>query len=156
MPSTSKQPKNISGSLPVLDNPKPTADHLVAEYIRIKDYLTQEAKRFADFCAPYKAKQDEIEGQLMEMLNALGGDGRQALKTDHGTCYKSTIVTPKIVDRDKYLDAVLDNWDTFGSGMLQIGPPKKESIDEFMQSNNGALPPGVDVSSFVRVNIRRT
>ena len=140
----------------MLDNPTPPVDQLIAEYIKLKDFLSVEAKRFADYAAPYKDRMEEIEGKLLEMLNALGGDGRQSLKTENGTAYKSVIVTPKIVDREKYLDVVLDNYDTFGSGMLQLGAPKKESIDAYMQETNGQLPAGVEITSFTRVNIRRS
>lgn len=137
----------------MLANPKPTADQLVAEYIKIKDYLAQEAKRFADFCKPYNERQEAISNQMLEMLNQVGGE---SLKTEAGTAYKSTINTPKIIDREAYLDQVLENYDTFGAGMLQIGAPKKEAIDDYMQNHDGALPSGVEISSFVRVNIRRS
>lgn len=132
----------------------PTADELIAKYLGIRKHLTLETKRFDEYCAPFKAQQEEILGQLLEMLNALGGDGRQSLKTDKGTAYKSVIVTPKIVDREKYLDAVLDNYGTWGAGMLQLGAPKKESIDAYLQDTNGQLPDGVETSSFVKVNVR--
>jgi hypothetical protein len=139
----------------MLDKTK-TANDIIAEYFQIKDYLATETKRFADFCAPWKARMDEIENHCLERLNELGGDARQSIKTEAGTAYRSTIVTPKIVDRDKYLDAVLENWDTFGSGMLQIGAPKKESVDDYMQTTNGQLPPGVEISSYTRCNLRRS
>jgi len=129
------------------------ADDLVAEYVKLRDYMAAETKRFTEFLAPYKSKQDEIELKLMEILNAQGAN---SLKTNHGTAYCSTIVTPKIIDREKYLDVVMENYDTFGAGMLQLGAPKKEAIEEYMQNNDGQLPAGVETSSFVRINVRRT
>ena len=97
------------------------------------------------------------------------------ISTEHGTAYKSTIVTPKVTDRETYLDLVLDeqNYETFGRGMLQVGPPQKAALDEYIerrkaeitlyQEQNGGqlpadvsiLPPGIDTTSYTRVNIRR-
>ena len=132
------------------------ANDLIAEYIKIKDHLEQQTKKFSDYCAPFRQRQEEIQNKLLEMLNALGGDGKQALKADAGTAYLSRIVTPKIVDREKYLDAVIDNYHTFGSGMLQLGAPKKEAVDDYMASHEGHLPDGVEISSIIRCNIRRS
>jgi hypothetical protein len=98
------------------------------------------------------------------------------ISTEHGTAYKSTIVTPRIVDRESYLDLVLDehNYETFGRGMLQVGAPNKAAFDEYVerrkreiteyQEANGGqlpadvsiLPAGCDTSSYTRINIRRS
>lgn len=130
-----------------------TADELVAEFIAIRDELASANKRFAELCAPRIARKDAIAMELMEKLNA---EGSNAGKTPHGTYYKSVIVTPKIIDREAYLDAVMDNYDTFGAGMLQLGAPKKEAIDEYMQTNNGQLPPGIETTSYVHCNVRKS
>lgn len=130
-----------------------TADDLVAEFVKIREHLARETKRFSDYCAPAKARQDAIAMQLMEILNEQGAN---ALKTEHGTAYKSVIVTPKIIDREKYLDAVMDHYDLWGAGMLQLGPPKKEALDDFMLAYNGQLPDGVQTTSYVHVNIRKS
>lgn len=135
--------------------PELSADQLLSEYLKIKDYLAQQAKVFAEFCKPYRDQQTQLENQMLDMLNRLGGDGRQSIKTESGTFFRVTIVTPKISDREKYLDFVLDNWDTIGNGMLQLGAPKKEAIDAYSRENNGALPDGVETSTFVNLNVRR-
>ena len=130
-----------------------TADQLVTEFIKIRDWLTAETKRFTDFCIPYREKQSLIESKLLEILNQQGAN---SLKTDAGTVYKSVIVTPQIADREKYLDAVLENYDTWGAGMLQRGKPKKESLDDYMASTNGQLPDGVTTTSYVHCNVRKS
>jgi len=130
----------------------PNADELVAEYLQIRDYQAKESKRFEEYLKPGRDRLSEIENQLMELLNAQGG---KSLKTEHGTCYKSVIVTPKIVDREKYLDVVPENYETWGAGMLQLAKPKKESIDEYMESNGGKLPEGVECSTYVRLNVMK-
>jgi hypothetical protein len=135
---------------------KSTAQELISEYIEIKDKLAKWDDLYAQKCAPDKLRLEEIQGKLHGMLQELGGDGRQALKTDKGTAYLSRIVTPRIIDREKYLDVVLDNYDTWGAGMLMLGAPKKEAIDDYMSSHDGQLPGGVETTVIVRCNIRRS
>jgi hypothetical protein len=130
-----------------------TADNLVAEHIKIDDYLSSEIKRFQDFCKPYRDRLSEIEGHLLELMQE---QGVKSVKTDHGTSYISTITTPAIKDREAFLDAVMDNYDTWGAGMLQLGKPKKEALDAYMAENGNVLPAGIETTSFVRVNVRRT
>lgn len=134
-------------------------DALIAEHRKIADHLTVQAKAFAEYSAPYKERQDFIENRLFSALvqmNQGKAEGKRAsISTDAGTAYLSTIVTPKVVDKEKFLDWTLDNWDTYG-GMLQIGAPQKAAFEEFQDKNNGALPPFTEISSFTRVNIRRS
>ena len=100
--------------------------------------------------------------------------GQPNITTNHGTAYTSTIATPKVIDREAYLDLVMDNYSTFGAGLLQVGAPQKAAFDEYVErrkaeitayqeQHGGALPddvnilpPGVETSSFTRVNIRRS
>lgn len=133
-----------------------TAADLVKTYNELDDWLTAEGKRFDEHVKPVKKRMEETKSKLHEMLLALGSKDKQSISTDYGTAYTSTIMTPKIVDRDKFLDAVLENWDDFGNEMTQLGAPQKDAVKNYMDANNGALPPGVDISSFTRVNIRRT
>lgn len=135
------------------------AASLIAEYNQIEDHLAQQSKLFAEYRKIYDEKLNAIRNQLLEMLNALNSgkpEGKRAsLSTEHGTAYLSTIVSPKIIDKEKYLDFVLDDWDARGA-MLQIGAPQKDALRDYMDSHDGALPPHVEVSSFTRVNIRRS
>lgn len=153
--ATAEQPTPVQ--LDAEGKPQLSADSLVAEYLRIKDYLATEAKRFAEFCKPHKDKQEALENQMLDMLNKLGGEQGQSIKTSHGTFFKTTIVTPKIAEgaREAYLDFILDHYDTVGNGMLQIGAPKKDAVDAYARENNGQLPPGVQISTFVNLNVRR-
>ncbi len=136
-----------------------SAADLIKEHNDISDYLTAETKRLNDHLKPARERLAAIEAELQTQLLALnGGDptGKKAsLKTDAGTAYLSTIMTPKTVDREKYLDWCLDNYPQWG-GMLQIAAPHKDTLREYMDSNDGKTPPYVSVEYFTRCNIRRT
>lgn len=133
------------------------ANDLIAEHIKLDDWCDAESKRFQEHLKPVKSRMEEIKALLLVELNRVGGqDPKSSLALDAGTAYKSNIVTPKIVHRDQYLDFVLDNWDEHGNAMLQLMAPNKEAIQNYKDANEGKLPPGVETSSFVRVNIKRS
>jgi hypothetical protein len=137
-----------------------TADELIEQFLKIKDHCTAQQKQFSDYLKPFQEQMSEIENKLLAMLNELNKkkpDAKKAmLSCDAGTAYLSTIVSPKVVERDPYIDFVLDNWDTVGNAMLQIGAPQKDALEDYMTTYDGQLPPGVTTSAFTRVNIRRS
>lgn len=130
-----------------------TAEQLIAEHNRIDDHIKAENKRFTAFAAPFREKLEEIENKLLAILNE---QGSELIKSDSGTAYISNIMTPKIVARDAYLDWINDNWDAFGNEMLQVSAPQKEALKQYMEENNKALPPGVEISFFRKINVRRS
>ena len=128
-----------------------SAADLVAEHVKLDDFLTAETKRFNDHMAPVKKRMEEIKSILLGMLNE---QKQNSASTDNGTYYISTIMTPKLNNRDAYHDWCLDNWDEAGSEMLQIGLPQKDALKNYLEAHN-QCPPGVEVSYFNRLNIRR-
>lgn len=146
-----------------------TPADLIAEYTRLEDWMKAETKRFNEHMLPVKQRMEEIkETELREHLLALGSKEKQTISTDAGTAYTSTITTPSIgylegqlvetdrTARETFLDWCLDQWDTYGNAMLQLGAPQVTAVRDYMDANNGQLPPGVKISTFTRVNIRRS
>lgn len=124
---------------------------LVKEYQDIRAHLEAQSKLFAEYSKPYNAQLELIEAQIKM---AMTEQGVKSVKTDTGTVILSTITTPKVLDKEKFLDWVLENWDQYGA-MLQISAPQKDALQEYMDANDNRLPPAVDVSSFVRFSIRK-
>ena len=137
-----------------------TVDQLIEEFLKIKDHCAAQQKQFSEYLKPFQEQMSVIENKLMAMLHDLNKnkpDAKKAmLSCDAGTAYLSTITSPKVTERDPYIDFVLDNWDAVGNAMLQIGAPQKDALEVYMTSHDGQLPPGVTTSSFTRVNIRRS
>jgi hypothetical protein len=129
------------------------AADLIAEHTKLDDWCAAESKRFAEHLAPHKKRMDEIKATLLGMLTE---QKTNSMSTDSGTCYISTLLTPKVIDRDKYLDYIWDNWETGGGELLQVGAPQKDSLKEHLDANQNKPPPGVEVSYFNRLNIRRS
>lgn len=130
---------------------QPTPADLIKRYHELNAWIESESKRLEEYYKPHRQKLEKIKNQLLAMANALGTD---SFKTDFGTAYKVTIVTPKITDKEKYLDWVLEHWNDVGD-MLQVGAPQKKAVDAYMQEHDGALPPFVETSSFTRMNVNK-
>lgn len=128
-----------------------TPADLIKQYHQLNAWIEAEMKRLDEYFKPHKEKLDQIKNQLLAMANELKVD---SFPTDYGTAYKSTIVTPKITDKEKYLDWVLENWNDVGD-MLQVGAPQKKAVEAYMQEHDGKLPPFVEISSFTRMNINK-
>lgn len=124
---------------------------LVTEHQQIKTHLEAQQKIFTTYCKPYNERIEQIQAAITASMTE---QGIKSFKTDTGTAILSTIVTPNILDREKYLDWVLDDWDSRGA-MLQIGNPQKDALNDYMDSHEGALPPNIETSSILRFSIRK-
>lgn len=124
---------------------------LVSEHQQIKAHLEAQEKIFSEYKKPYNAQLELIQAQITATMTE---QGIKSFKTDTGTAILSTIVAPKVIDKEKFLDFVLEDWDNRGA-MLQIGAPQKDALQEYMDTHNGALPPSVETSSIVRFSIRK-
>jgi hypothetical protein len=151
--------------------PEPTLDSQLAQWHKLDQHLDTQSKAFKTYCAPFRAEMDALEAWIREFLDK---SGQNSAKTDAGTAYKSEITQPKIEDRTLYLDWALDQWDYGGNEMLQIGAPqvtafkaymerRQAEIKEFADQNGGNIPenasitpPGTSVSTFIRLNIRKS
>ena len=132
---------------------------LIHEHNMVDDFITAESKKFSESMKPHRDRLAQIESQLLDMLNQLNAgksDGKRAsISTEHGTAYLSTIMTPKILDKEKYLDWVLEHWTKWGA-MLQISAPQKDAVREYMDETSGQEPPFVKIENFTKINIRRS
>ncbi len=145
-----------------------TANDLIAEEIKIDDFLKAQDKAFAEFKKPHIARRDEIQNLLLALLNQQGVD---SIRGDAGTCYKTNILNvgldPEGTEpyvkpdtgteergREAFLDFALDNWESFGQEGL-IFSPQKDAVKKHIEEH-GKPPPGVKTSYFTRVNIRRS
>ena len=135
--------------------PEPAADtgpaSLVAERLKIEEWMAAESKRFGDFLAPHKARVEEINNQVLAWLNTNKLD---KFTCEAGTAYRSTLLNLKVEDREKLLDFCNENWDGVGNELLMVSA-QKDAVKNWMDEHQGAPPPGVGISFFTRLNIRK-
>ena len=126
-----------------------THAEMIKKYLEIKDYIEREQKAFDEKTEPYTKAMSTIANHLLEVLNTQGG---QSIKTDFGTAYKATSMAAKVVDREEFYNFVFDH----RAHNYLTAAVSKDAVKEFMEINNGLLPPGIEISNFTKVNIRRS
>ncbi len=128
-----------------------TDAQLVKHYLALKAHAAGMAERHKAELDPYKKGMETIENVFLARLNERGADNT---KTEAGTAYKSKLMNVKVVDRNAVLKFCLDNWDKIGSDLLQVGATK-DAVKQWIESS-GEPPPGIEISHYVNVNIRKS
>lgn len=60
----------------------------------------------------------------------------------------------QILDNAALFDFAAENWDKYGDDIkLSIGI---KAVRQYMEENNGQLPPGIGLSKYSRLNINRS
>jgi hypothetical protein len=121
--------------LPLGDNV--TDNDLIAENHKIEDQIKDRLK----------AIEDDLFARLVARMS-------DSTKTDAGTAYISRLATVKIDNNEQLFDFAADNWDKYGDEVKVV--ISKAGVDKFMEDNNGQLPPGISLSKYSKLNIRRS
>lgn len=123
-------------------------DELVERYIKLRDTI-----KAADDAHKKKTEQarsylEALNGKLLERLNEVGGD---AVKTPHGTVYRTTKRSASIADGDVFRTYIIDSG---GFDLVDLRA-NANAVDDFIKAN-GSAPPGVNYSETFTVGVRRS
>jgi hypothetical protein len=124
------------------------AEHLISKYVEIRDYLDAQDKAHEERCKQYREALLAISDALLNLLNQQGGDN---IKTPAGTAYKTEMLSTKVVDAETFLNYVFEN----NLRHLITAAASKTAVKEFTEQYQ-CLPPGVETTSFIKCNIRRS
>lgn len=123
-------------------------DQLTAKYIEIRD-------KKADLVAKHKEEVAELDKELMDleisMLQQLQAMGIDSARTKNGTVYKTVSRKVAVADWDTVLEFIQQN--EFWS-MLERRV-SKAAVEQY-ETETGELPPGLNVHSEYKVNVRRS
>lgn len=116
-------------------------------YVKLRDHKRAAEEAFKQSLERVNLAIEKLGNELLEHLNETGAE---SLKGKSGTVYKSTNTNCSVEDRDAFLEYVTANelWDA-----LDV-KANKTYVKEQMEAGN-AIPPGVKVSQFVQVGVRR-
>lgn len=128
-----------------------TDEQLIAENHQIEAWIKQATEKLNDWAKPHKERLKEIENDLFARLNERGSS---STSTDAGTAYISTLMNTKVEDATKLFDFLADHWDEYGAD-IQINL-SKDAVKRFMEASSGHVPPGMSISHFSRINIKRS
>ena len=121
---------------------------LIRAYIRIRDARSALKKAFDREDGVLKENLKKIE---MVMLGTLTAQNANSVKTTEGQFYKQVDVIPTATDWPALYAWIKDN-DAFDALERRV---KKTFITDYMETNDGNLPPGVSVLREFVIRVRR-
>ena len=121
---------------------------LIERYHELKETLRELEAERAELEKPYMHALQAIENECLARLQA---QGLQNAKTPAGTAHLATQTRVSVKDKSEFFRHMQGSGDF---SMLDIRA-LKEPVKEFVKEN-GANPPGVEVSHWVECNIRKS
>ena len=120
---------------------------LVDKYIKIRDKKSQLQKARDAEIAKYTDALDEIERLLLAECNEMGVE---SLRTSAGTAYKTVKHSVTVADKDAFRNFIKNEDAWYFADLRANAPAVRAYLDE-----NDHLPPGVNMSSWAAVNVKR-
>lgn len=153
MPRRTARPAIVEQSAPPAagHNSQHTDEQLIAENHQIEALVKQANEKLAEWVKPHKERLKQIEDDL---FGRLVDRNSTSTSTDAGTAYISTLMNTKVEDATQLFDFLADHWDEYGAD-IQINL-SKAAVQRFLEANNGLVPPGMSISHFQRLNIKRS
>lgn len=129
-----------------------------AQYIQLRDKIAEMEKAHEATLVPYKSLLQEINTDL---LNHLDSQKVEAMKTEVGTVYVYEKSSASVADAEAFMKHVIDNqdWDLIErrANVTAVKAYLDASIEKAKAdpSVQPGLPPGVNLSRFRMVGVRR-
>ena len=128
------------------DKPKTTGE-LVDAYIKLRDKRDAIKKEHAEALKPYNDALYKLEVHFQQVMDK---QGLENLKSESGVAYKSVQSSVTVADWDVFRDYVLEH-EAFH---LLEKRASKTAVEEVVEET-GELPPGLNLSRTIKVNVRR-
>lgn len=122
---------------------------MVRVYLKMREARTELKRQYEAQDSELKGKMEKLEVAMLRFLNE---NKIENVATPAGTFYKQEEVTPTGSDWEAFYDWVKRN-DAFDALERRI---KKTFVKEYMETNGGAVPPGVSVFREHVVRVRRS
>lgn len=150
-PESADQRRAVEQPVPSGHNSDITDDALIAENFKLEDLIKAAQAKFNEWAGPHKTRILEIESELSRRLLDRKANNT---KTDSGTAYFSDILNSKVEKTEALFDYVADHWEEIGSE-VKIAVPV-DAVRTYMEANDGKPPPGMSISFYKRLNIKRS
>jgi hypothetical protein len=121
---------------------------VVNAFLKIREARSAAKKEFDEKDGQLKASQVRLEAVLLDHLNKAGAE---SVRTEAGTFFRQEDIKPAAQDWNAFYDWIKEH-NAFDALEKRI---TKTFIKEFMETNDGALPPGVSVFREHVVRVRR-
>lgn len=128
--------------------PAVTMDRLTRVYIKMRDKLAQMSREYEEAEALLKAKQAEVAAAMKDIIQKAGGTG---MKTEYGTVSLKTSTRYYAQDWDAMYRFLHDH-DVLHLLEKRIA---QKNMSEFLESNPGVVPPGLNTMSEITVSVTK-
>jgi hypothetical protein len=119
----------------------------IMQYVQIRDKLKEIDEAHETARKPLVELQAALSGRLQKFLD---DNNMESLKTEHGTCYKSTRYTTSLADPDAFMRFVISN----NQFDLLDRRANSTAVKEYVNEHNN-LPPGCNLNGITTVGVRR-
>lgn len=124
-------------------------DRVVQARQAIKDARTVKRHAWEQDDLALEADQNQLD---MVLLNILNTQGASSIATEHGTAIRSLKLKPSAADWGAIWDWIVEDP---ARGELLERRLKTGFIKEYMDQNDGAIPPGINLHREYEVSVRR-
>jgi nucleotidyltransferase/DNA polymerase involved in DNA repair len=147
MSQTQNNPSGSTQSAPAMPKPM-TMDEMVDKFVRLRNKVAELKKEQADALNPYSLAMGALEARILDGLNNMGAD---SVKTPHGTAYKTTRTSTKVMDWTATLEFIKSReaWDLLEARV------SKNAAAAIMEEIRGPIP-GVSTSSTIEIGVRKS
>lgn len=128
--------------------PAVTMDRLTRVYIKMRERLAQMTREFEEQEAALKAQQAEVAAAMKDIIQKVGGTG---MKTPYGTVALKTSTRYYAQDWEAMYRFIHDN-DALHLLEKRIA---QKNMSEFLESNPGMIPPGLNTMSEISVSVTK-
>lgn len=125
-----------------------TMDRLTRVYIKMRDKLSTLSREFDEAEAAIKAQQSEVTNAMKDIIQKAGGTG---MKTSFGTVALKTSTRYYTQDWESMYRFIVDN-DAVHLLEKRIA---QRNMSEFLESNPGVVPPGLNTMSEITVSVTK-
>lgn len=124
-------------------------DRRVQKFVQLRDARAASNKEADNLDKQYKEALKSIENSLIATAREQGVNG---FKTDHGTTYLEETTLGSIADENAFYSFVRETGDLdFFERRIKAG-----HIKEYMEQNDGKLPPGLNIFRELTMKVRRS
>lgn len=137
-------------------------DELIGAFITLRDKRDVRKKEFEEKDSMYASRLDQLQAELLRRQNERGID--QIKVAGVGTAFKTTKMVAQCADWDVFFDWCISQVD---QAREKGGDPKDvfaffqkrltvDTVKQFMERNEGGVPPAVNAITQYAVSVRRS
>ena len=123
-------------------------DAWIDEYVKIRDLIKKREDEHKEALKPLRNRQEELTGLLQKVLDDTNTD---KVSAKSGTAYTTTKYNAALADPEAFMAFVASH----GYFDLLDRKANVTAVKEYVLENK-ALPPGVNLTQFKTVNVRRS